>query len=84
MEKRVDGLIVAPAGGNDSYLADLVEPRDFRWYLSIACCLASMPSWCWSTIFAAAQHIVEHLIGLGYRRIAATEGVAQRQFDRRA
>jgi LacI family transcriptional regulator len=68
MEKRVDGVIVAPAGGNEAHFAELAEilPTVF-----VDRSLAGVEA---DSVLvdneAAARGLVEHLIRLGHRRIA--------------
>ena len=69
MEKRIDGLILAPAGGNVAYLEALVA-RDFP-LVFVDRALASVAA---DSVLvdnlAAATALVAHLIARGHRRIA--------------
>ena len=69
LEKRVDGIVMAPAGGNHAYLRDLTAsgfPIVFvdRWLPGINVDAVVVDN------DDAAYRIVTHLIGLGHRRIA--------------
>lgn len=69
LEKRVDGIVMAPAGGNHAYLRDLAAggfPIVFvdRWLPGINVDAVVVDN------YDAAYRIVTHLIGLGHRRIA--------------
>ena len=69
LEKRIDGLIMAPVGGNRSVLADLIDDafpvvfidRDLPDLLADAVTIDNRKS---------AIRLVTHLAGLGHRRIA--------------
>lgn len=69
LEKRIDGLIMAPAGGNDAFLAHLVE-RSFpivfvdRFLPGVAADSVMVDN------VASAEQLVGHLIERGHRRIA--------------
>jgi DNA-binding LacI/PurR family transcriptional regulator len=69
MEKRIDGLIVAPAGDNEEYFGGLVE-RSFPLVLVDR----ALPTVDADTVlvdnFSAATEVVRHLIDRGHRRIA--------------
>ena len=69
MEKRIDGLILAPAGGNVAYLEALVA-RGFP----LVFVDRSLPSVAADSVLvdnlAAATALVAHLIARGHRRIA--------------
>lgn len=69
MEKRIDGLILAPAGGNESYLADLVGRPFPTVFVDRA-----LPRVDADAVLvdnrAGARRLVEHLLGIGHRRIA--------------
>lgn len=69
LEKRVDGIVMAPAGGNLDYLRDLTAggfPIVFvdRWFPEIKTDSVVVDN------YDAASRIVSHLIGLGHHRIA--------------
>lgn len=69
-ERRVDGMIIAPAGGSHSYI-DTDFPKSFpivavNRHLDIARCGAVLLE-----NEKAARHAVEYLIGLGITRIGA-------------
>ena len=59
LEKRIDGLILTPAGGNEAYLSDLVA-RPFPLVFADR----ALPD------VGASREIMRHLLGLGHRRIA--------------
>lgn len=69
LEKRIDGLIMAPAGGNRGLLAELTEngfpvvfvDRDLPDLRSDAVIINNK---------SAAKALTAHLVGLGHRRIA--------------
>ena len=69
MEKRIDGLIVAPAGGNEVYFAALVA-RSFPLVLVDR----TLPTVDSDSVlvdnFGAATEVVRHLVERGHRRIA--------------
>ena len=69
MEKRIDGLIVAPAGGNEAYFAALVA-RSFPLVLVDR----TLPTVDSDSVlvdnFGAATEVVRHLVERGHRRIA--------------
>ena len=69
MEKRIDGLILAPAGGNIAYLEALVA-RGFP----LVFVDRSLPTVAADSVLvdnlAAATAVVAHLIARGHRRIA--------------
>jgi LacI family transcriptional regulator len=76
LEKRVDGLIVAPAGGNDQHFHQLVAsgfPVVFvdRTLPSVACDAVTVNN------REASRQIVSHLIELGYRRIVLMKALLQ-------
>lgn len=69
LEKRVDGIVMAPAAGNQEYLRELVAtgfPIVFvdRWIQGIDADAVVVDN------VDASQRIVQHLIHLGHRRIA--------------
>lgn len=69
LEKRVDGIVMAPAGGNDEYLRGLLAdevPIVFldRWIAGIDADAVVVDN------VDASRRIITHLIGLGHRRIA--------------
>lgn len=68
LEKRVDGLVIAPAGGNQSYLADAARriPMVFvdRMLPRVEADAVLVNN------LGATRRILDHLIGLGHRRIA--------------
>jgi len=69
MEKRVDGLILAPAGGNEAYLEALVEQ-----HFPIVFVDRSLPAVRADRVLVdnrqAACELVRHLFDRGHRRIA--------------
>ncbi|MCB1498195.1 MAG: LacI family DNA-binding transcriptional regulator [Bauldia sp.] len=70
MEKRVDGLILAPAGGNEGFLSDLVSRAFPMVFVDRALPQVDADSVVVDNT-VGARRIVEHLIALGHRRIAA-------------
>jgi LacI family transcriptional regulator len=68
LEKRVDGLIIAPAGGNQSYLADIAARRIPMVFVDRMLPRVEADAVLVNNL-AATIRIVEHLIGLGHRRI---------------
>lgn len=69
LEKRVDGFVVTPSGGNQEYFRELIAsgiPISFvdRWFPGIDVDAAVVDN------VGAAHHAVTHLIGLGHRRAA--------------
>jgi len=76
LEKRVDGLIVAPAGGNNQYFEQLVTSGFPIVFVDRT--LADVP--CDSVIVnnrEASRQVVAHLISLGYRRIVLIKALLQ-------
>ena len=69
LEKRIDGLILTPAGGNEAYLSDLVA-RPFPLVFADR----ALPGVDADTVavdnLGASREIMRHLLGLGHRRIA--------------
>lgn len=69
LEKRVDGLIIAPAGGNHGYFRELVENR-----LPIVFVDRYLPEVEADAVVIdnldASKRLVSHLIALGHREIA--------------
>jgi LacI family transcriptional regulator len=67
-EKRLDGLIIAPSGGNEDYLTDLVK-QDFPLVL-VDRALEDVEA---DTVVVDNEHaawqMTRHLIGLGHHRI---------------
>lgn len=76
LEKRVDGILMTPTGGNQQYLLDLLAsamPIAFvdRWLPGIGVDAAVVDN------EQAAYNAVSHLIALGHRRIAVVEAELQ-------
>lgn len=76
LEKRVDGLIVAPAGSNNQHFGQLVAsgfPIVFvdRTLADVACDAVIVNN------REASRQIVAHLISLGYRRIVLLKALLQ-------
>jgi LacI family transcriptional regulator len=69
LEKRVDGLIIAPAGGNQSYLTDIVSRRIPMVFVDRMLPRVEADAVVVDNL-AATRRILDHLIGLGRRRIA--------------
>ena len=69
LEKRIDGLILTPAGGNEAYLSDLVS-RPFPLVFADR----AVPGVDADTVtvdnVSASREIMRHLLNLGHRRIA--------------
>lgn len=69
LEKRIDGLIITPAGGNEAYLSDLVA-RPFP----LVFVDRAVPGVDADTVsvdnIGASLEITRHLLQLGHRRIA--------------
>jgi LacI family transcriptional regulator len=68
LERRIDGIVIAPAGGNESMLGDLVSeglPIVFGDRVPNKVVSDSVVS----NNYDAALALTRHLIGLGYRRI---------------
>jgi LacI family transcriptional regulator len=69
VQKRIDGLIIAPAGGNDDAVKDMIAQG-----LPVVCVDREFVGVEADTIVvdnhSAAKTIVQHLIALGHRRIA--------------
>ena len=82
-QKRIDGLIIAPAGGNDDAVKDMIAHG-----LPVVCVDREFVGVEADTIVvdnrSAAKTIVRHLIALGHRRIAVLRARLRRQFDRRS
>jgi LacI family transcriptional regulator len=76
MEKRIDGLILAPVGGNTAYLRQLVE--DGFPLVFVDRCLADVAA---DAVLInnreAAYELAKHLISLGHRRIAVLRAMLQ-------
>jgi LacI family transcriptional regulator len=72
MEKRIDGLILVPTGGNRDFLKDLVGDS-----IPIVFVDRSLPAMDVDSVVVdnrdSAFRLVTHLIGLGHKRIAAME-----------
>jgi LacI family transcriptional regulator len=72
LERRVDGLIVAPAGGNEDYFTDLVSSG-----VPIVMVDRDQPGLLIDSIVVdnreAAVRLVSHLVGLGHARIAVMQ-----------
>lgn len=72
LERRVDGLIVAPAGGNEAYFSDLVASG-----VPIVMVDRDQPGLPIDSIVVdnreAAARLTSHLISLGHRRIGALQ-----------
>jgi LacI family transcriptional regulator len=69
LEKRIDGIIIAPVGGNHAFISDLIEggvPIVFgdRFLKGVPADSVGVNN------REASAEIVQHLIGLGHRRIA--------------
>ena len=68
-QKRIDGLILAPAGGNDDVIKDLMAEG-----LALVCVDREIEGVLADTIVvdnrAAALTLVRHLVAIGHRRIA--------------
>lgn len=74
MEKRVDGIILAPAGGNESYFGDLVA----RPFPVVFVDRALPPVDADAVIvdnFDGARLITRHLLSLGHRRIGVMKAL---------
>jgi LacI family transcriptional regulator len=69
MQKRVDGIILAPAGGNEAYLADVVS-RQFPLVFVDRVLPPVDADAVLVDNLAAAKHVVDHLLSCGHRRIA--------------
>lgn len=72
IEKRIDGLIMAPSGGNADYLKDLVGGSMPIVFVDRSLAGIDVDSVIVDNRDSAAR-LVKHLIGLGHRRIAAME-----------
>jgi LacI family transcriptional regulator len=69
LEKRIDGLILTPAGGNEAYLCDLVA-RPFPVVFADRALLGVDADTVAVDNVSASREIMQHLLGLGHRRIA--------------
>lgn len=69
LEKRVDGLVIAPAGGNQSYLADMAARRIPMVFVDRVLPRVEADAVIVNNI-APTLRILDHVIGLGHRRIA--------------
>lgn len=69
LEKRVDGLIIAPAGGNQSYLSDMANRRIPMIFVDRMLARVEADTVLVNNL-AATRRILDHVIGLGHRRIA--------------
>ena len=72
MEKRIDGLIMVPSGGNNDYLKDLVVDN-----MPIVFVDRSLPGIDVDSVVVdnrdSALRLVTHLVALGHKRIAAMQ-----------
>ncbi len=74
LEKRVDGLIVAPAGGNSDYFAELAASG--LPFVFVDRTLPGVPCDCVVVNNRkSSRKIVSHLIGLGHRRIVLAQAL---------
>jgi LacI family transcriptional regulator len=69
MQKRVDGIILAPAGGNETYLVDVVR-RQFPLVFVDRVLPPVDADAVLVDNLAAAREMVDHLLTCGHRRIA--------------
>jgi LacI family transcriptional regulator len=69
LEKRIDGLILTPAGGNEAYLSDLIS-RPFPLVFADRAVSGVDADTVAVDNVSASRDIVRHLLDLGHRRIA--------------
>jgi LacI family transcriptional regulator len=72
LEKRIDGLILTPAGGNEAYLSDLAA-RPFPLVFADRALLGVDADTVAVDNVNASREIMRHLLSLGHRRIALLE-----------
>ncbi len=74
LEKRVDGLILAPAGGNETYLASLAERSFPLVFVDRILTSVSADSLVVDN-FAASKGLTRHLLERGHQRLAVLEAM---------
>lgn len=76
MERRVDGIILAPAGGNETYLADMVGRRFPLVFVDRVLPPVDADAVLVDNL-TAARGVVDHLLSCGHRRIAVLKATLQ-------
>jgi LacI family transcriptional regulator len=76
MEKRIDGLILAPVGGNSAYIRQLVEDR-FPLVFVDRCLTDVAADAVLINNYEAAYELAKHLISLGHRHIVILRAMLQ-------